>query len=70
LHLTETGTVVAEGTFFGHHRGAFLDNPPTGRSISFRFAVVVTFRDGLMAGEKFYYDRLSLLEQLRAPLKE
>lgn len=31
-----------------------------------RFAVFVPFRDGLMAGERFYYDLDGLLRQLGA----
>lgn len=61
---TDDGTYVAETRFTGVHAGPFLGIPPTGRTVSFRFAVFVPFRDGLMAGERFYYDLNGLLEQL------
>lgn len=61
---TDDGTYVAEIT--GMHVGPFLGFPPTGRAVSFRFAVFVPFRDGLMAGERSYYDLNGLLQQLGA----
>lgn len=63
---TEDGLYVAETRFTGEHVGPFLGIPPTGRTVSFRFAVFVPFRDGLMAGERFYYDLDGLLRQLGA----
>jgi steroid delta-isomerase-like uncharacterized protein len=63
-HITTEGQVVAEGRFFGHHRGHFDGLAPTGRAVDFRFAVVVSFREGLMADERFYYDRATLWQQL------
>ncbi len=68
---TDDGTFVAETRFTGVHAGPFLGVAPTGRTVSFRFVVFVPFRDGLMAGERFYYDLDGLLRQLgvaRAPL--
>jgi predicted ester cyclase len=38
---------------------------PTGRQIRFPFVVFVTFKDGLLAGERFVYDMAGLLRQLR-----
>lgn len=52
---TDDGSYVAETRFTGVHVGPFLGVPATGRTVSFRFAVFVPFRDGLMAGERFYY---------------
>lgn len=66
-HLTTEGAVVAEGHFHGRHVGTFNGIEATGRAVDFRFAVVVSFRDGLMAGERFYYDRRSLEQQLAGP---
>lgn len=63
-HFTSGGSVIAEGRFFGRHVGAFHGIAPTGREVDFRFAVVVSFRDGLMAGERFYFDRATLWQQL------
>ena len=49
-----------------NHVGPFLGIAPTGREVEFRFAVFVTFRDGLIAGEKFYYDLAGILRQIGA----
>jgi steroid delta-isomerase-like uncharacterized protein len=64
LHLTAADTVIAEGRFVGRHVGEFEGLAPTGREVDFRFVVVVGLRDGLMAGERFYYDRATLWRQL------
>jgi predicted ester cyclase len=64
LHWTADGAAVAEARYRGTHTGPFLGIPPTGRSIDLPIAVVVTFEDGLMAGERFYYDLATLLRQL------
>jgi steroid delta-isomerase-like uncharacterized protein len=66
-HWSEDGTfMIAETWYHGVHRGPFLDHPPTGRRIDFRLAVIIPFRDGLMAGERFYYDLATLLRQIGA----
>lgn len=57
-------TYVAQATWRGRHIGEFLGVAPTGTSIVHPFVVFVTFRDGLMAGEEFFYDLASLLKQL------
>ena len=60
----EDGTYIAEAQYRGRHVGRFLGLEPTGREIEFRFVVILGFRDGLMAGERFYYDLAHLLRQL------
>jgi steroid delta-isomerase-like uncharacterized protein len=67
VHWTTEGQLVAEGRYVGRHTGRFLGIEPTGRPLSLRFAVFVDFRDGLMAGERFYYNLGSIMEQLGAP---
>jgi len=57
---------VSETSYAGTHVGEFLGIAPTGRAIQFRFVVFVTFRDGLFAGERFYYDLGTLLRQIGA----
>jgi steroid delta-isomerase-like uncharacterized protein len=64
LHWTAEGGAVAEARYRGTHTGAFLGIPPTGRSIDLPIAVFITFKDGLMAGGRFYYDLATLLRQL------
>jgi predicted ester cyclase len=61
---TEDGTYIAEAQYRGRHIGRFLGIEPTGREIGFRFVVILGFRDGLMAGERFYYDLAHLPRQL------
>ena len=65
-YWTEDGIGIGEGHFRGKHIGNFLGIPATGRPVAFRFTVFVTFRDGLMAGERFYYDLAGLLRQIGA----
>ncbi len=55
---------VAQATWRGTHIGTFLDIPATGNPITLPFTVFVTFKDGLMVSEEFFYDLASLLRQL------
>jgi len=57
---------MAEATWYGRHIGRFLGIEPTGRTIVQPFVVVLSFRDGLMSGERFHYDLGSLLRQIGA----
>jgi steroid delta-isomerase-like uncharacterized protein len=54
LFFTSTGT----------HRRPFATIPPSGRHMEIRGVFLMTFRDGLIAHEKRYYDATSLLVQL------
>ena len=66
-HWSEDGAfMIAETQYHGIHQGEFLGHAPTGRIIKFPLAVVIPFRDGLMAGERFYYDLSTLLRQIGA----
>jgi steroid delta-isomerase-like uncharacterized protein len=58
--------MIAETWYEGTHQGTFLDHPASGRAVKFPLAVVIPFRDGLMAGERFYYDLMTLLRQIGA----
>jgi steroid delta-isomerase-like uncharacterized protein len=68
LHLVEPAIAVAETTWRGTHSGAFLGVAPTGRSIAVPVILVAELRDGLMSGERIYWDRATVLEQLGQPL--
>jgi len=57
-------TFIAEATWEGCHIGDFLGIAPTNASIRQPFVVFVDIKDGLMAGEKFYYDLSSLVAQI------
>ena len=58
------GFYMAEATWHGRHVGRFLGIEATGRAIVQPFVVVLTFKDGLMLGERFHYDLASLLRQI------
>lgn len=61
---TEDGSMITEARYTGRHVGDFHGIKPTQRNIDFRLLVIVSFRDGLMSGERFYYDARTLLRQL------
>ncbi|MBL8571904.1 MAG: ester cyclase [Phreatobacter sp.] len=67
LHWVRDDLAIGEAWFAGVHRGEFLRIPPTGRTIRFPFTVVVSFRDGLLAGERFTYDLNDILRQIGQP---
>jgi len=64
---TPDGTLIAESGFACRHVGPFLGVAATGRRFQLRFVVVVSFRDGLMQGERFYYSLDALLKHLGQP---
>jgi steroid delta-isomerase-like uncharacterized protein len=64
LYWPDDGSHVAESRFRGRHIGPFLGLAPTSHLIEFRFAVFVTFKDGLLLSERFYYDLTGLLRQI------
>ena len=65
-HVVAPDRLIVETRFGGHHRGVYQGHAPSGRPIDLPVAIVVDFRDGLMSGERFYYDRRTLLEQIGA----
>jgi steroid delta-isomerase-like uncharacterized protein len=65
-YVTTDEFYVAEATWHGKHVGPFLGLAPSGRSFVQPFVVILTFRDSLMSGERFYYDLASLLRQIGA----
>jgi SnoaL-like polyketide cyclase len=60
---------VAETTWRGVHVGPFLDVPATKRRIEIPVILVISARDGLMAGERLYWDRATLADQLNVDIK-
>jgi steroid delta-isomerase-like uncharacterized protein len=64
VYYTNEGFAVAEVHFQGSHTGSFLGIAPTGHAVDLPSAIFVTFRDGLMAGERMYWDVATLLRQL------
>ena len=65
LHWVNDDLVIGDAVFVGRHVGTFAGVAPTGNQIRLPFVVFVTFKDGLLAGERFVYDLASLLDQLR-----
>jgi steroid delta-isomerase-like uncharacterized protein len=55
---------ISEATWHGRHIGRYLGIEPTGRTIVQPFIVILSFRDGLMLGERFHYDLASLVRQI------
>jgi steroid delta-isomerase-like uncharacterized protein len=62
--------IAVWGTLRGTSRGDWLGVPPGGGAFAVAFANVVPFRDGLMTGEKIYFDLATLCEQARIPLEQ
>jgi steroid delta-isomerase-like uncharacterized protein len=62
--------IAVWATLRGTSRGDWLGIPPGGGTFAVPFANVVPFRQGLMAGERIYFDLATLWEQARLPLEE
>lgn len=67
LYWVNEDMAIGEAEFVGTHKGSFLGIPATGRSIRFRFTVIVRFKDGLLLGERFSYDLNDILNQIGHP---
>jgi hypothetical protein len=62
--------IVVWGTLRGTSRGDWLGIPPGGGTFAVPFANVAPFDQGLMAGERIYFDLATLCEQAKIPLEE
>jgi steroid delta-isomerase-like uncharacterized protein len=63
-HVAEEAVIV-EGVFRGTHLGTWRGLPATGRRVELAVCAVYTFDDtSRLAGERVYYDRVTLLAQL------
>jgi steroid delta-isomerase-like uncharacterized protein len=58
------GQCIVETRFKGTHVGPFLGVPATGRAMDVPVVVIIHLAGGLMTGERFYWDRATLLQQL------
>ena len=62
---------LARGTNTGPFPYASGQIPPTGRRVEFRVSAGLQFRDGKVARVHYYYDQLSVLQQLGlVPMKD
>jgi steroid delta-isomerase-like uncharacterized protein len=63
-HVTED-SILLEVVIRGTHLGSWRGLPPTGRPVEFPLCGVYTFDENdLLAGERIYYDRGTVLRQL------
>ena len=62
--------VTVWGTLRGTSCGDWLGVAPGGGTFAVPFANVVPFKDGLMEGERIYFDLATLCEQARLPLND
>jgi SnoaL-like polyketide cyclase len=67
LHWVNDDFLIGEAHFVGTHVGLFLGVMPTGLAVRFPFTVYVRFRDGLLSGERFFYDLNMIMAQLGQP---
>jgi steroid delta-isomerase-like uncharacterized protein len=57
-------TVVLEVEITGTHDGAWRGLPATGRRVRFPLCAIYTFDGNKIAGERIYYDRATVLQQV------
>jgi steroid delta-isomerase-like uncharacterized protein len=62
--------IVVWGTLRGTSQGEWLGVPPGGGSFAVPFANLVPFKDGLMEGEKIYFDLATLCDQAHVSLED
>src|SRR2546422_2527453 len=61
--------VTAWGTIRATMRGPLGSFAPTGRAFALPFSCVFPLRDGLLAGERFFFDLNTMCEQLGLPVE-
>ena len=62
--VAEGDHVVSQWTATGTQKGDFLAIPPTGKRIEIDGMTLAQVKDGKIADERVYFDRLGMLEQL------
>lgn len=66
LYVPDPHTLIVETRFVGSHQGDWDGSAATGRALDLPLVIVVAFAGGLMSGERFYYDRATLRQQIGA----
>lgn len=56
--------LIAETVFRGRHQGGFLGVEPTGRQVAVPILIIVDLANGLLKGERFYWDVAGLMKQI------
>lgn len=56
--------VIVETHFKGKHVGDFFGLKATGHLIDLPIVVIIDLKDGLLAGERFYWDKAKLFQQI------
>lgn len=64
LYVPTGDCLIVETRFVGTHRGPFQGVRASGRAIDLPLVIFVRFAGGLMSGERFYYDRATLMAQI------
>ena len=64
LHHCDDAVIVETRTT-GTHRGTLMDVPANGRPFEVRGVAIFIFEGERLVGERVYYDRQTLLEQIR-----
>ncbi len=67
-HAAREDLLVVETDFVGTHIGPVLGVAPTGRDVSVPMTIFVEFRDGLLSGERFYWNPADLMSQIGVAL--
>jgi steroid delta-isomerase-like uncharacterized protein len=66
FHVVSDHHLIVETRFLGKHCGQYQDLAASNRRIDLPVVIFVSFRDGLMSSERFYYDRATLIAQINA----
>ena len=63
-YIVSESFLIVETRFVGTHRGSYRGAAATGKPLNLPVAIFISLRDGLMSGERFYYDRATLFAQI------
>jgi steroid delta-isomerase-like uncharacterized protein len=63
-YVPDENCLIVETRFVGTHKASYRGIIATGRPINLPVVIVVNFKDGLMSGERFYYDSATLYRQI------
>ena len=63
-YIVSENFLIVETRFVGTHRGSYRGTAATGKPLNLPVAIFISLRHGLMSGERFYYDRATLLAQI------